>query len=51
MPPGTCASKSKTTADPGNPTGRHHDHGGRGLAILTALTSWDITETDGHRVV
>ena len=29
----------------------HHDHGGHGLAILTALTRWDITETDGHRIV
>ena len=36
---------------PWQPHARHHDHGGRGLAILTALTSWDITETDDHRIV
>jgi serine/threonine-protein kinase RsbW len=30
----------------------HHDHGGRGLAILTALACWD-TSTDhaGHRTI
>ena len=51
-PPGTCASKSKTTAAPGRPAHRHHDHGGRGLAILTALTRWDSTTDDrGHRTV
>ncbi len=36
---------------PWQPQGRHHDHGGRGLAILSALTRWDITSGNGHRVV
>jgi serine/threonine-protein kinase RsbW len=30
----------------------HHDHGGRGLAILTAFTDWDITtDSAGHRTI
>ena len=29
----------------------HHDHGGRGLAILSALTCWDITDSTGHRTI
>jgi anti-sigma regulatory factor (Ser/Thr protein kinase) len=31
----------------------HHEHGGRGLAILTALTDWGIITAEGnsHRII
>jgi anti-sigma regulatory factor (Ser/Thr protein kinase) len=49
--PGHLRVEVEDNGGPWQPSARHNDHGGRGLAILTALARWDSTETNGHRIV
>jgi len=49
--PGHLRVEVEDDGGPWQPSARHHDHGGRGLAILSALTHWDTTEVNGHRIV
>jgi serine/threonine-protein kinase RsbW len=51
LAPGILRVEVEDDGGPWQPHARHHDHGGRGLAILTALAHWDSTETDGRRIV
>lgn len=50
--PGHLRVEVEDDGGPWQPRARHHEHGGRGLAILTALARWDSTTDDaGHRAV
>jgi anti-sigma regulatory factor (Ser/Thr protein kinase) len=49
--PGHLRVEVEDGGGPWQPHQHHHDHGGRGLAILSALARWAITERDGHRAV
>ena len=49
--PGHLCVGVEDDGGPWQPRPSHHHHGGRGLAILTALTRWDITDRDGHRTI
>jgi serine/threonine-protein kinase RsbW len=50
--PGRLRVEVEDQGGPWKPQAHHHDHGGRGLAILTALTTWDATANgDGHRII
>jgi len=49
--PGHLRVEVEDDGGPWQPRPSHHDHGGHGLAILTALTRWDITDRDGHRAI
>ncbi len=50
--PGHLRVEVEDDGGPWQPQAGHHEHGGRGLAILTALARWDSTTDDGgHRTV
>ena len=50
--PGLVRVEVEDDGGPWHPQPSHHDHGGRGLAILTALARWDITSNgNGHRTI
>ncbi len=50
--PGLLRVEVEDGGGPWQPPVRHHDHGGRGLAILTALTDWGTTtDGNGHRTI
>ena len=51
LAPGRLRVEVEDDGGPWQPQGRHHDHGGRGLAILSALTRWGVTDRNGHRTV
>jgi serine/threonine-protein kinase RsbW len=51
LAPGFLRVEVEDGGGPWRPGSHHHEHGGRGLAILTALTRWDITDRDGRRIV
>lgn len=52
LAPGRLRVEVEDEGGPWQPPARHHDHGGRGLAILTGLTHWGITiGGNGHRAI
>jgi anti-sigma regulatory factor (Ser/Thr protein kinase) len=52
LAPGCLRVEVEDDGGPWQPRSRHHEHGGRGLAILSTLARWGITtEGAGHRTV